>query len=731
MNASHRSVTCRIVTRLPGLSLGRAILCLLPGLALGLLLALLAAAPSARAADALNGKNLYLNGPTGGGTSCAACHGPSPAANVNGILAAANNPGVISAAFAANRGGMGTLYNGKFSAAEIEDLAAFIGNPNVTAGPVAAVNPAALTFAATAIGQQAGPLATTLSNTGTAPLNVGTLSLTGAAAGDYAISGGSCANGAVVAAGANCTVQVGFSPTAAGARAASLVITHNATGGSSTVALSGTGNAVQQATIALSANAIDFGALVRGVASPARTVTVSNTGQAPLTFTGISVGGANAGVFTLGGTCATATPVPAGSSCTVTVTATASADGPFSGSLALASNASNGAVSVALGGTVSAPAPALAANPSAVAFGAQTIGGPAARQAVTLANTGNVALALGNIAVSGAAAVTIAEKTCGTTLAVGANCTVTLAFAPQAEGAVAATLAVPSNAATLQVTISGSGTTAAVAKPVLSETGPVAFADTQVGQAAAAHTVTLANEGTAALKIASLVLDGAAAAEFSLAGTCAGNATVSPGASCTIEIGFRPAAAGQRAATMMLVTDGGSQFTVALAGTGVAVPAPVLAATPQSVDFGGADVNGTPPTQRITITNGGADPAVLTGAAFTGPFALADGSACGAFPATLQPGAACALAVRFAPTAAGDASGSMALSTQGGGTLTVALAGRGTVPAVPVPATPQNNGGSGCSAATGGNDPVLALLVVLAAAVLAWRRFSRKQEEGS
>ena len=62
-------------------------------------LAALAFVPAVHAADALNGKNLYLNGPTGGGTTCASCHGPSPAANVNGILAAANNPSVITSAF--------------------------------------------------------------------------------------------------------------------------------------------------------------------------------------------------------------------------------------------------------------------------------------------------------------------------------------------------------------------------------------------------------------------------------------------------------------------------------------------------------------------------------------------------------------------------------------------------------------------------------------------------------
>jgi hypothetical protein len=631
---------------------------------------------------------------------------------------------VISNAFAANKGGMGTLFNGRFTTAEIADLAAFIGNPTVTAAPAAAVNPASLSYAATTIGQAASPLATTLSNTGNATLTVGTLTLSGAAAGDYAISGGTCANGTSLAAGASCTVQVGFTPSAAGARGASLVIAHNATGGSSTVALSGTGNAVAQPTIALSANAIDFGALVAGTASPAKSVTVSNTGQATLTFSSIAIGGANAGVFTLGGTCSTATPIPAGGSCTATVTANASVNGAFSGNLALASNASNGAVSVPLTGTVAAAAPAVTASPSAVAFGTQTIGAPAATQTVTLANKGNVALALNGVAVSGASTVTIASNTCGTTLAVGANCTVTLAFAPTTAGAAAATLAVTSNAAPLQVTISGTGTTAPAAKPTLSEAGPISFADTQVGKSATTHTVTLTNGGTAALKIASLVLDGAQASDFELKGTCAANASVAASASCTIDVGFKPTAAGQRAGTLVLMTDAGNQFTVALAGTGVAVPVPMLTANPQSFDFGAADVNGTSPTHHITLTNTGGNAATVTAATFSGPFALqADAAGCAAVPFTLQPGASCDLVVRFTPVGAGDASGSLALAADGGGAWNVALGGKGNVQTAQ---SPQNSGGGGCSSIKNGNDPVLALLVVLSFGVLGWRRMVSK-----
>ncbi len=688
-----------------------------------LALGLAQAAHSAHAADALNGKSLYLNGPASGGTSCAACHGPSPANNVNGILAAANNPSVISAAFAANRGGMGTLYNGKFSAAEIADLAAFIGNPNVSAAPAASVAPASLSFGGTTVGQDSQALATTLSNSGSAALNIGGIAVGGSNSGDFRVAGGSCASGAALAAGASCTVQLVFRPTAAGARSAALSISHNATGGASSVALSGTGNAVAQATLSLSANALDFGAVPTNAASQ-RTLTLTNSGQAPLTFSSIGLSGAQAGLFSLGGTCATTAPVAAGASCTIVVQALPTAAGAFAASLNLASNASNANVAVNLSGTASAPAPAIAASPSAVAFGTQTIGAAAALQRVTLSNRGNVALALASIVVSGAPSITINGGDCNATLAVGASCTVPLNFAPTTAGDVSATLLVRSNAADLSVAITGTGTAAAVARPALSDNGPLAFADTQVGQQSAARSTTLSNSGTAALKIASLVLGGSHPGDFALAGTCAASATLSPGASCTIDASFKPTAAGARSADMLLVTDGGAQFNVRLSGNASAVPSvtPALGLTPQSFDYGSTAVGGSGIIKRFVLANNGAAALVLNSAAFSGPFAIATGEAnvCGAFPLTLQPGASCELAVRFAPVSAGSATGTVTLQGSGG-SWQAALSGQGTA-AANTSGTMQNRGGGGCSSISGGNDPMLAVLAVLAAGVLLWRR---------
>jgi mono/diheme cytochrome c family protein len=680
----------------------------------------------AMAADALNGKSLYLNGPVSGGASCASCHGASPASNVNGILAAANQPSVISNAFAANVGGMGSLFNGKFSAAELADLAAFIGNPNVVAAPAASLAPSSLTFSGTGIGQTAGPLAATLSNTGNAALNIGTIAIGGAAAGDFLLAGGSCANGAAIAAGGSCTVQASFKPTAAGARAASLTITHNAAGGSSSVALSGTGNSTPQATIALSAASVNFGTLLTGSPSTVSTVTVSNSGQAALTFSSIALGGANAGIITLGGSCAVGAPaaLPAGASCTVTLQALPVTAGAFTASLTLASNASNGNATLGVSGSATTPAPALTATPSAIAFGAQTIGAAAATQTVTLANTGNVAIGFTKIGLTGNAGFNLGAGDCGVSLAVGASCAVPVRFAPTAEGAASGALAVTSNAPALQVGISGTGTKQATGTPALSETGPVAFADTQVGSSAAVHTTTLSNSGSAALTISTLTLGGNQPGDFVVGGTCAANGAVAPGASCTVTTAFKPVAAGTRSADLLLVTDSGAQFHLALNGSGVAVAggAPSLTIAPQSFDFGAVVIGGTAPTRRFTLTNSGAAALTLAGAAYTGPFAaVSDSTGCAAFPLTLAPGASCDLLVRYTPLNAGTSSGSVAIqSNVAGSSWTIALNGQGTAAAPS--GTPSNRGGGGCSMAADVTDPMMVVLVVVALVVIGWRR---------
>jgi uncharacterized protein (TIGR03382 family) len=669
----------------------------------------------AHAADALHGKTLYLNGPSGGGTACARCHTASPSANVSKILSAANNPAAISGAMAANKGGMGNIYNGKLSEVDLADIAAFIGNPDVSAGPAASLNPASLAFGSTLLGQASAALAATLANTGSGTLAIDTIGITGAAAADFGVAGGTCAPGATLAAGANCTVLVSFKPGTAGTRSATLAVAHNGTGGSSSVALSGSASAVPQASIGVSATSIGFGALAVNAPSAARSITINNSGQDALTLSALTLAGSNGVLFTLGGDCAVNKPVAAGAACSVTVSAQPTASGAFTGSLTVASNAANGSLTIGLAGSGASAAAAAGATPGALAFGSQTIGSAAASQTVTLTNSGNVALSFAPIAFGGAGPFSVAPGShCAAPLAPGASCSVPVLFAPLAEGAATGTLVAAFNGGTVQVAVSGAGTTAAVAKPTLSDTGPIVFGDTQVGKSAPAHTTTLRNPGVAALKITTLAIEGA---DFVLGGSCAVNGTLSPGASCTIDTSFKPAAPGPRSASLLLVTDGGTRFSLPLSGTGSAIAAaPALALTPQSFDFGAALAS-----KRFTLSNTGTAAITLTAASFSGPFArVNDASGCAALPFALPGGASCDFVVGYTP-AAGASTGSVVLQADGGASWTIALAGQ-AAPTPAAPVAPQNQGGGGCSSVRDGSDPMLALLALMAAGVLLWRR---------
>jgi hypothetical protein len=103
-----------------------------------------------------------------------------------------------------------------------------------TNSPILSTNPSSLTFASQALNTTSAAQAVTVSNTGTVAASVSGVSVTG----DYTQTN-TC--GSSIAAGASCTVNVSFRPTASGPRSGSLTVTSNASNSPTTVALSGTG----------------------------------------------------------------------------------------------------------------------------------------------------------------------------------------------------------------------------------------------------------------------------------------------------------------------------------------------------------------------------------------------------------------------------------------------------------------------------------------------------------
>jgi Tfp pilus assembly protein PilE len=161
-------------------------------------------------------------------------------------------------------------------------------------GAIASLSATKLIFAKTPIGQTTN-MSVTLTNTGTATLNLSNLATTG----DFAVQSNTC--GTQVLAGANCAITLGFTPTAKGSRNGLLQLTDNAPNNPQKVTLTGTGVA-----IALSPTILSFGAVPVGQSTPPQTITISNVSTASVNLTGFTITGTPTDYVISNNTCGSA-----------------------------------------------------------------------------------------------------------------------------------------------------------------------------------------------------------------------------------------------------------------------------------------------------------------------------------------------------------------------------------------------------------------------------------------
>jgi hypothetical protein len=178
-----------------------------------------------------------------------------------------------------------------------------------------------------------------VSNSGSAPLTVSSLVITGANSADFAVKSSTCTSGAVQP-GATCTITLSATPGAAGNRSATLVITDNAPNSPQNVALTVTGTAPANATVEPSSLA--FGTVRVGTTSATQTVTVTSTGGAVLSISGVSRSGSNARDFSIVSNTCSGAQLSQGQSCTVGVRARPRARGPRNAMLRISDNVVGG-----------------------------------------------------------------------------------------------------------------------------------------------------------------------------------------------------------------------------------------------------------------------------------------------------------------------------------------------------------------------------------------------------
>jgi hypothetical protein len=202
--------------------------------------------------------------------------------------------------------------------------------------PAVSLSPAKLAFATQVLNTSSAPKTVTLTNTGSATLN-----LSISASGDFSQTN-TC--GTSVMAAANCTISVTFTPAATGTLTGTLSITDNAPGSPQTVPLNGVGTAVKVTPASL-----NFGSVTVGQTSSPKIAKVTNVATAAMKITGITVAGSASGDYKETTTCGSS--LAAGKSCTITVTFTPTAKGTRKASVSISDNGGGSPQRIGLTGT--------------------------------------------------------------------------------------------------------------------------------------------------------------------------------------------------------------------------------------------------------------------------------------------------------------------------------------------------------------------------------------------
>ena len=280
----------------------------------------------------------------------------------------------------------------------------------------------------------------------------------------------------------------------------------------------------------------------------------------------------------------------------------------------------------------------------------------------------------------------------------GAICSFGVGFVPSVVGPEAATVTLTDNAPgspqALEIAGVGDGPLASVSPTSLD------FGTQTKGTTSAAQFITVTNAGNQTLTFSDVAPGGANATQFPLSGvpTCVSNASLAPGASCTMGVTFAPNGTGPFSAEIDFFDNSGgsagSEQVVVLTGAGTAaVPQAVL--TPTSVQFGSESVGSSTAAQTVTLTNSGGAGLNFTGVSVTGTnaadFAIetAGGNPCPMPQGTIASGANCTVGVAFTPQTAGSKTATLSFADDAPGSPQgVALSGTANAPTVQI--SPSN-----------------------------------------
>jgi large repetitive protein len=513
------------------------------------------------------------------------------------------------------------------------------------------------------------------------------------------------------------TFTVDFDPSVQGARSCIIRVASNDPNEATfDVNLSGTGTA---RIIGLSPSPLNFGNVVRN-ASDNQTLTIDNSGNLPLTVSGLAIGGAQANQFSLVSPPATPFDVAAGSSVDLTVRCTPTSNGARTATFTATSNATSGSGSATLNCT--GVDPQIGVDPTALAFPDTNVGASSNLNFTVSNGTGLNSSVLTYYFTEGGTnpgdfAVTANNCTAAApcTLIPGNSRVHTVTFSPLDLASRSASLSVvhdDQDLGSVAISLSGTGR-----RPEITLVQPpgasIDFGEVAVDTNSAQSTVTVRNDGNGNLIIDAITLTGSDPGDFVITSGSVPppSVVVGPGASASWTVRCRPSSQGVKTASFRIDNNDDQvtpedPLTVSLTCRGVRS---TLVASPSPVEFPDTRVGSSAEPVTVTLTNSGDTALSLHGISLSSSaFPVAGGLP--PLPLELAAGASTEIAIGFEPILQAAYTGALTLQTDTD-VHVVALSGRGTLAEMALAPAPHDFGAVDVS-----GDPVAQLFTITSTA---------------
>ncbi len=304
--------------------------------------------------------------------------------------------------------------------------------------PVARISSARVDFGDQLVGLPGDRRPITLTNEGSGPLSVTSIEFHGENRGDFTIVRHNCL-GTAIAPRSQCTIEVQFSPTAAGRRRAELILAHNAARSPHNVLVFGRGT---RPLIELSALRLDFGEQLLLQRSEPREIRIANVGTGKLTVRSIDLVGEGANDFSLSHACSSIDP---DRSCKILVAFEPSRLESRNAAIDILHSAEGSPQRVMLTGLGTQPIVDL--RPAKINFGDQLLRTRSKPATIEVANQGSGPLIIEDVRITGDTSHFAVERNLcrGTVLNPGRSCTIEAVFAPLSLGSLEAILSIAHN----------------------------------------------------------------------------------------------------------------------------------------------------------------------------------------------------------------------------------------------------------------------------------------------